>query len=346
MSRLFRFLALILCAVLLVIPVAEAGYSKDSCPKNKPQNRVRGDLVFDMDTRKVLIEKNAKASFHPASLTKLMSLDLIFDDLQARRLRPDEMVPLLKTGGQRDGRTISLQKMTVREAVAGIATASLNNVLDGIAAKSGTPAFVARMNETAKRLGMKKTFFVNPTGWPTPQSMQMQRTTLHDLATLVRHVWLGYPKEIAQYAGKKDVTITGLKEPLNSTNNLLETSEAPHAQPYGGVIGGKTGYTCYSGWHLVVVYKDIETGRRMVGITVGHKTGKARDDHMISLLDEARPKLAAFARSEARRIEAEKQAALRAAAKAQQEAARARDLAREQAKAKVAKPIPQASVSR
>lgn len=319
MSRaLFSSLIVVLLVLALLSP-AEAGYSKDSCPKNKPQNRVRADLVFELATGKILMERNAKASFHPASLTKLMSLDLIFEDIQARKLRPDDSVMLLKTGGQRDGRTSSLQKMTVREAVAGVATASLNNALDGLAAKSGAAAFVARMNDTARKIGMKKTFFVNPTGWPTPQSMQLQRSTAYDLAALVRQVWLGHPREVAQYMGQKDVSIYGLKKPLNTTNNLLETSEAPHAQPYPGVVGGKTGYTCYSGWHLIAVYKDLSTGRSMVGITVGHPTGKARDDHMIKLLDEGRPKLAAFDRAERRRIAAEKQAAAQAAAKAKAE---------------------------
>lgn len=309
--RLFHSLLVIVAVSLggLSLPSPSiAGYTKDTCPREQPKNRVRADLVIDLETGKILIDRKGDTAFHPASLSKLMSLLLIFDEMRAHRLRPGETVTLVRTGGQYDGRTSSLRQMTVDEAIAGIANASLNNVLDGLVAKLGGSAFIARMNDTARRIGMDKSFFVNPTGWPTPQSMQLQRTTLHDMARLARTLWLRYPDEVARYTGRKDVAIAGLKEPLKSTNNLLETSEAAHAQPYAGVIGGKTGYTCYSGWHLLAVYKDEATGRRMVAMTAGHATGKARDDHMVRLLDDGRARLAAFARKEAQRRAAQKEA--------------------------------------
>ncbi len=70
-----RFLSLILLfAVLCFALPVQAGYSKDSCPRNKTQDRIRADMVFDLETGKIFSEKNAKSVFHPASLTKLMSL--------------------------------------------------------------------------------------------------------------------------------------------------------------------------------------------------------------------------------------------------------------------------------
>jgi D-alanyl-D-alanine carboxypeptidase (penicillin-binding protein 5/6) len=331
-SRKYFVLPVLLC--LFALP-AEAGYSKDSCPKERTEGRVRADMVFDLETGKIFTEKNAKASFHPASLTKLMSLALIFDDMQDKKIRPHDTVRLVSTGGQWDGRTSSIKSMTVEEAVEGIASASLNNALDGIAARHGTEAFVARMNARAREWGLDQTYFVNPTGWPTPQSVQMQRSTLYDMASLVRKIWYGYPKEIARYAGRKDVAIKGLDRPLNTTNNLLENATAPRAQPYTGVIGGKTGYTCTSGWHLIAVYEDPSLKRRMVAMSVGHPTGKGRDDTVRKLLDEARPKLIAFDRAEKKRIEQERKAAIKEEARRKADELKAKQLAAEAASRKV-----------
>ena len=329
-----KYLALPLLICLFTLP-AEAGYSRDSCPKARTEGRVRADMVFDLETGKIFSEKNSKASFHPASLSKLMSLALIFDDMQDKKLRPNETIRLTATGGQWDGRTSSIKSMTVNEAVQGIATASLNNALDGIAARNGMAAFVARMNARAKEWDMHNTFFVNPTGWPTPQSVQMQRSTMHDMARLVRHVWLDYPKEVARYAGQKEVTIRGLKKPLNTTNNLLENAVAPRAQPYEGVVGGKTGYTCTSGWHLIAVYEDPTIKRRMVAMSVGHPTGLGRDETVRKMLDQARPKLIAFDKAEKRRIEQERIAAEKAEAKRKADELKAKQLAAEAASGKV-----------
>ncbi len=329
-------LTLILSVLMSGIPLpAQAGFMRDTCPAAKAKGRVRADMVFDLETGKILKERNARASFHPASLTKLMSLALIFEDVRKKRLKLNERVTLQRTGGEVDGRTSSIRSMTLGEAIEGVANASLNNALDGIAAKYGTGKFVARMNATAREWGMKDTHFVNPTGWPTAQSMQMQRSTLYDMATLVRGIWLGYSDEADRYTGKKQVRIAGLKKPLNSTNNLLEISEAPRAQPYEGVIGGKTGYTCYSGWHLIAVYEDPALKRRMVAMTVGHATGKSRDDYMRKLLDEAKPKLVAFDKAEKRRIEQERREAEREAARRLAEEKKAKALAAEAAARKV-----------
>ena len=328
--RLFSLLFL-LCLLTLSVP-AYAGYTSDTCPKTKDQNRVRADLVFDLSTGKVLIEKNAGAVFHPASLTKLMSLALVFDDLRAKKINYTQNVSLVRRPGQVDNRTARISKMSVREAINGVATASLNNALDGLARLTGPEStFVARMNEKARLWGMTRTLFANTTGWPTPESLQLQRTTLKDYARLVGALWTLYPKEMKEFSGKPEIAIAGLPKPLQSTNHLLETAKGRMALPYSGVIGGKTGYICYSGWHLITVYQDKSLGgRRMVAMTVGHATGRARDLHMKELLDQARPKLASFDREEKRRIarekiEAAKAEKLRIAAeeKARREAAKA-----------------------
>ena len=327
-SSFIRLLTLLV--ILLNAAPALAGYTQDTCAKNKPRNLVRADLVFDLQSGKILIEKNSKKAFHPASLSKLMALAVVFDDLRAKRYGMNDRVQLVKTGGQFDGRTASIKSMTVREAIMGVATASLNNALDGLAAKTGTEKFVARMNEKAKAWGLANTRFVNPTGWPTPQSMNAQRTTLRDYAQLIRHMEMNYAKEMKQFSGMSEVTIKGLKKPLKSTNNLLETSDAPRAEPYEGVVAGKTGYTCYSGWHLVAIFEDRSLGnRRLVAMSVGHATGRERDEQVRELLDTARPKLRVYVKEEERlaRLKAQEEARQLAAKKeAERQARRAAEL--------------------
>ncbi len=306
---LMRLIPFLICLLLTLAPALAHA---DSC-KGRPQNRVRADLVFDLATGKILIEDNADAVIHPASLTKLLSLSLVFDDLRARKIRYNQKVTLVRRKGETDNRTAKITRMTVREAVNGVATASLNNALDGLAALTGTQGkFVERMNDRARLWGMDKSFFVNPTGWPTDQSVQLQRTSVHDLARLLTSLWRDYEPEMKEFSGKPSVTIAGLPRPLDSTNHLLEGATGRLALPYKGAIGGKTGYTCYSGWHLITIYQDSETGRRMGAITAGHDTGRARDLHMKTLLDKARPKLAAFDASERRRIAREAAASRRA----------------------------------
>lgn len=327
--------ALILLILIGLISPVQAGYLKDSCDPRKPQNRIRADLVFDLETGKVLSQKNAKTKFHPASLSKLMALTVVFDAIRAKKLKYSDTIKLVRQKNQIDNRTRGISSMSVSDAIEGVATASLNNALDGIAQRLGTQKFIGQMNTKAANWGMTQTRFVNPTGWPTPDSMKLQRTTLLDYAILIRAAYRDYEREMHQFAGKAEVHIDGLPRPLHTTNNLLEVAEGRMAQPYPGVIAGKTGYTCYSGWHLVTIYQDKSLkNRKLVAMTVGHKSGKERDDHMRKMLDAARPQFASFVKEEERleklrqaeekrrfaeqKLAAEKAAAAKAQARAQQ----------------------------
>ncbi len=283
-SLSFLFLSLSIISVFYPMP-ANAGYGADTCKGQT--NRVRADMVFDLNSGEILYEKNANAAFHPASLTKLMSLMVIFDALRNDEIDYDDRIQLVRQRGQVDGRTSMIKSMTVREAVGGVVTGSLNNALDGVAQKIGMDEFIRRMNQKANQLGLDHTKFVNTTGWPTATSKSKQRTNLHDLATMVRHLETEYENEYSRFDGKSKITITGLPKPLSSTNNLLQNASSRRANPYKGVVGGKTGYTCYSGWHLITLYKDhSKPNDRLVVMSVGHSTGLGRDHHVRDLLDQ------------------------------------------------------------
>lgn len=291
-----RILALASLAILLFSSSPSyAGFSADNCGGSV--NRVRGDLVFDLNSGQVFYEKNANTSFHPASLSKLMSLIVIFDALRAGEIDYHDRVQLVRQKGQIDNRTSMIRSMSVREAINGVATGSLNNALDGIAQKIGMDTFIRRMNQKADRLGLHNTNFVSTTGWPTPISKSKQRTTLHELATILRYLETEYEDEYKEFDGKPQVYIAGIGRPLTSTNNLLQDAVSRRANPYKGVVGGKTGYTCYSGWHLITLYKDpVNPKERLVVMSVGHSTGAGRDAHVRELLDENTDKFRRFLR--------------------------------------------------
>lgn len=292
-----RFGYLAVLALLMFPSLAFAGYTADNCRGDV--NRVRADMVFDLKTGHVIAEENAGAKFHPASLSKLMSLMVIFDAIETRELRYGDRIPLVRSGGTLDNRTGMIKSMTVKEAIGGIVTGSLNNPIDGIAQKIGSGEFVRRMNAKARSLGLTKTKFVNVTGMPTVDSKRSQRTNLRELATIVRHLETEYHDQYSDFDGKASVTIRGVPAPLKSTNNLLQNASSRRAKPYKGVVGGKTGYTCYSGWHLVALYKDPSSPKnRLVLMTVGHDTGNGRDNHMRELLDENIPKYKRFLAAE------------------------------------------------
>ena len=288
-----RFVLGVVLAILLLTTPVYAGYLADNCKGET--NRVRADLVFDLHSGKILAEKNAGASFHPASLTKIVSLMVIFDAIHNDEISYSDRIKLVRTAGNLDNRTSMIKSMSVKEAVGGIVTGSLNNALDGIATEIGHDKFIRRMNDKARAIGLEKTKFVNTTGWPTPQSKAAQRTTLYELAKIMQHLDTHYSEDYKKFDGRSSVTISGLPTPLKSTNNLLHNASSRRAQPYKNVVGGKTGYTCYSGWHLITLYKDPSSPQnRLVLMSVGHSTGSARDTHMRDLLDKYTPRYKNF----------------------------------------------------
>jgi D-alanyl-D-alanine carboxypeptidase len=234
-------------------------------------------LVIDAESGETLHAINADAQRYPASLTKMMTLYILFEELERGRFSLTS--PLIVSTnaarqppsklGVRAGSTIS-----VEDAILGLAVKSGNDVAVAVAENvSGSEAaFVGRMNSTASALGMRRTTFRNPNGLPDPA----QTTTARDMAVLARalqtHFASRYPVFSTQafaYAGKR----------YESTNELL--GEVP------GVDGIKTGYTRASGFCLAAsVRRD---GRRLIVIVMGAPSNAARNAHVTALIDEYLP---------------------------------------------------------
>ncbi len=200
-------------------------------------------IVVDMESGRVLSDRNAHQDWYPASVTKLMNAYVVFKALKAGEVSLSTRVVVSKNAlaeppskmGFKVGTAIDLDN-----AMKMMLVHSSNDIAVAVAETVGgnEAAFVDRMNAEAARLGMASTHFVNPNGLPGPG----QFTTARDLAVLARAIWTEYP------GWRPIFSITAIqsgKRVLKSANNLLER--------YPGAVGMKTGFICSSGFNVVAV---------------------------------------------------------------------------------------------
>jgi D-alanyl-D-alanine carboxypeptidase len=234
-------------------------------------------LVVEADSGKVLHAVNADQLRYPASLSKMMTLYVLFEEIESGRLRLDSTLHVsARAAGQppsklglKAGSTIS-----VADAIPGIAVKSGNDVAAVVAENiSGSEgAFAERMTRTAHRIGMQNTIFRNASGLPDPAQM----TTARDMAILARALQQRFPRFYPVFS-QRTFTYQGRSYP--STNKLL--GQVP------GLDGVKTGYIRASGYNLATsVRRD---GKRIIVVVFGGPTGAARDAQVTALVDEYLP---------------------------------------------------------
>ena len=230
-------------------------------------------LVVDGETGKVLYARNAAAERHPASLTKMMTLYLLFDALKRGQITL--ATPLTFSSHAASQRPTKLHvsvgdTIQVDDAIRAIVVRSANDVAAAVAeALGGTEShFAEMMTAKARALGMRDTFFHNASGLPDP----MQITTASDMATLARHLAYDYP-EYFHYFSARDFTYRGYR--YAGHDNLLGR--------YKGADGIKTGYTGASGFNLVS--SVVRDNSHVIGVVMGGRTAQRRDKEMIRLLD-------------------------------------------------------------
>lgn len=267
-----RILALLL-SFLTTIPVT--GLAAGTPPIKAPEA-----IVVDAGSGEVLFEKNASSQRAPASMTKLMTLYLLAGALEKGRVHLGDRVPVslraFKTGGAQiwlePGEALPLSQL-LRAIAIGSANDACVAVGEFIAGSEG--AFVARMNETAKALGMKDTHFMNPHGLDDPRHV----TSARDLAILARAV-LKKPMVVKALTQKEDRTIRNGKGGtlwLVNHNKLLWR--------YPGILGLKTGYTNQAGFCLTSAAR--RDGMTVIAVVMGDPTSKERFDDAAALMNWA-----------------------------------------------------------
>src|SRR5690242_18143397 len=231
-------------------------------------------IIVDGNSGTVLTASSPDGIRHPASLTKIMTLYLLFERLDAGKIKLDTEMPVSAHAADQDPTKLNLrpgQTIKVEDAIKGLVTRSANDAAVVIAEYIGgsEDEFPKMMTRKARALGMSRTVYRNASGLPNDG----QVTTARDQSTLGRAIQDRFPRYY-RYFSTSVFNFRG--QSIRNHNHLLGDVE--------GVDGIKTGYTRASGFNLVT---SIHRGNRfMVGVVLGGRSGGSRDAIMRSLLAE------------------------------------------------------------
>ena len=231
-------------------------------------------IVIDARSGQVLSAANPDAPRFPASLTKMMTLYMVFEALRDRRVGFDDVVPVSLAAAAMPPTKLGLlpaTRITVEQAILGLVTRSANDAAAALGEMLGgdEDRFAQAMTLRARALGMSNTTFRNASGLPDPEQVSSAR----DMATLARRLIADFPSEY-RYFSAPSFTFQG-RTILNHDQML---------QRYPGADGLKTGFTNAAGHNLATsaVRGDI----RLVGVVLGAASNPERDAHMMVLLDQ------------------------------------------------------------
>lgn len=232
-------------------------------------------IVLDNRTGAVLHAANPDETRHPASLTKMMTLYMVFEALREGKLSLDSPVPMSAEAASRPPSKLGIPaglSITVEQAILALVTRSANDVAAAVGERLGgsEARFAQMMTLRARALGMNRTTFRNASGLPDPD----QVTTARDMATLGRRLLQDFPDRY-HYFGVTHAQFGGVR--IRNHNRMLSE--------YEGVDGIKTGYIRDSGFNIVTSAR--RGGVRVVGAVFGGSSWVERDQHMASLLDRA-----------------------------------------------------------
>jgi serine-type D-Ala-D-Ala carboxypeptidase (penicillin-binding protein 5/6) len=238
-----------------------------------PQVGARAYIVVDYRTDKILAAKDATAREEPASLTKLMTAYIVFQELAAGKLKLNEQVMVSEHAWRSEGsRTfIELGKpVSVEDLILGMIVQSGNDATIALAERiAGTEeTFAQMMNANAKRLNMVGSHFENSSGLPSPQHY----TTARDLSLLANAIIREYP-QYYKWFSVREFQHNGIKQ--QNRNGLLEKDPT--------VDGLKTGHTDAAGFCLVT--SALRDGMRLVSVVMGSGSMKERENASAALLN-------------------------------------------------------------
>ncbi len=230
-------------------------------------------FIINENTKRIYHNTNADTRNYPASLTKIMTLYMIFDALKNKKISMNTKLKVSKRASRQPPSKLNLSagsNITVKNAILALITKSANDVATVVAENLGKSErnFAKLMTKKAKKLGMTRTTFKNASGLPN----RGQLSTARDMATLGMSIRKNHPNFFKLFK-TKSFFYKGIK--YTNHNNLLSS--------YYGTDGIKTGYTNASGFNLVASVE--RNGQRIIGVVFGGKKARSRDQHMIKLLN-------------------------------------------------------------
>ncbi len=236
-------------------------------------------IVVDFESKEVLFEKNADTKNYPASLTKIMTLYIVFDYIKKGILNYEDEMLVSSTAASRSPSKLYLEagsKIKVRDAIDALIIKSANDVATVVAENiSGSEKeFAKLMTKYARNIGMKNTTFKNASGLPN----RGQLTTARDIYTLSYSLIKNFPKEYKLFGQ----TSFEWKGKVYKTHNKLMLK-------YNGADGIKTGYIKASGFQLA--FSAVRKNKRVIGVYFGGDSSKQRNDRLEFYMNSAFKKL-------------------------------------------------------
>lgn len=244
----------------------------------------RSAIVSDMDTNRIVYEKNASQVVPMASLTKMMTLLLTFDAIAQKKVGYKDIVTILPSDVNRVGTNIKLNagdQISLEELMKGMMIVSANDAALAISHHVGTTygQFVENMNNKAKEIGMKNTVFYNPNGLPTSVNVGgnvvgvENKTTARDVLVLSKYLYSTY--------GNQLTAITNMSSYVNPSKAINEENTNPLLPLIANVDGLKTGFTGAAGYCLAYSMKTDkgngnDSSNRLVGVSLGASSKENR----------------------------------------------------------------------
>ncbi|MGJ3260809.1 MAG: D-alanyl-D-alanine carboxypeptidase family protein [Rhodospirillales bacterium] len=261
-----------LAALALIAALPGAGQAQTI------ETQAREAILLDPQTNTVLLDKNGHQSMPPASMSKMMTIYMLFESLKDGRVSLDDKFRVSenawRTGGAKSGSSTMFlppnSEVRVEDLIRGIIVQSGNDACIVVAENlaGSEEAFARRMTDKARELGMRNSTFANSTGWPNPD----HRTTAYDLAILAERTIKDFP-EYYHYYAEREFTY----------NDIRQSNRNPLLYGYAGADGLKTGHTEEAGHGLTGTAMQGE--RRLIVVVNGLETKKDRASESARLLD-------------------------------------------------------------
>lgn len=236
--------------------------------------RAKSAIVMDMNDGRILFSKNPDQPMQPASITKVLSLYLVYEAMREVKVHPDDLVTISRKAGTTGGSRMRVRpgwQVPLEELIKGMAIASGNDASVAVAEylAGDVDTFVDRMNRKAQQLEMVHSRFINPNGLPA----KGQFTTARDILKLSQAYLRDFPESLSIHA-LPSFTFAGITR-RNHNRLLIRCPD---------VDGLKTGYVCASGYHIVATAKRGDT--RLIAVVMGSRSPGIRDRETKRLLDE------------------------------------------------------------
>jgi len=271
-------LHILILAVLAVLLLLTAGAGARRRHYRVRYSPPASAMAIDLHTGRILYSKNVSELRYPASLTKVMTLYLLFDALRDGKISMTAKLRVSAHAAAQSPTKLDLSEgdtISVADAIGAIVTKSANDMAVAVAeALAGSEEeFARRMTQKARTIGMLRTTFRNASGLPDPD----QQTTAHDLIVLGRSILADHPERCRVFATKY-FQYDG--EIYRNHNTLLFS--------YEGMEGMKTGFTSASGFNLIATARRGD--KRLLAVVLGGSSARARNASMRNILDNAWPK--------------------------------------------------------